>query len=155
VIVLHPARAHPVVASGPAVSPATESRPLVVDGYVRSTVHHCRFATRSEVDRAHIARWATARGWRVRGVFEEPGSTGLADDGSLLREALERVESHESDGLVVARVTHLGASLADAIAALERLHAAGGRFVSVCDEIDLGTPTGRLILRLLFSMLKW
>jgi hypothetical protein len=155
VIVLYPERAHRVIAGRPTVSAPPESRPLVVDGYVRSTGQRCRFASRSELDRARIASWATARGWRIRGVFEESRSARLADDGSLLRKALERVESRESDGLVVARVTHLGASLSDAIAALERLSAAGGRFVSVCDEIDLGTPTGRLILRLLFSVLNW
>jgi DNA invertase Pin-like site-specific DNA recombinase len=73
----------------------------------------------------------------------------------LLAEALQRVESHETDGLVVTRLTHLGRSLEDALAAIERIQAAGGRFVSVCDAIDLSTPTGRLTLPLLLSILDW
>jgi DNA invertase Pin-like site-specific DNA recombinase len=73
-------------------------------------------------------------------------------DESSLQTALERVESRESDGLVVARFSHMGPSLADALATIERIQAAGGRFASVADGIDLDTPTGRLLLRLLLSV---
>jgi DNA invertase Pin-like site-specific DNA recombinase len=79
----------------------------------------------------------------------------MGDHGSLLRRAVERVESRESDGVVVARVTHLGRSLEETIAAVERIEAAGGRFVSVCDGVDLGTASGRLVLRVLLSVLEW
>jgi DNA invertase Pin-like site-specific DNA recombinase len=95
------------------------------------------------------------RGWRVGRLFEEPADARLADRRSLLRDALERVESRESDGLVVARFKNLGSSLEDAVAALERIQAAGGRFVSVCEGIDLGGSTGYPILRLLLSVLEW
>ena len=88
-------------------------------------------------------------------VFEESTANRPADRGSLLREALERVESGESDGLVVARFKNLGSSLDEAVAVLERIQAAGGRFVSVCDGIDLGVKDGRSDLRLLLSVLEW
>jgi DNA invertase Pin-like site-specific DNA recombinase len=88
-------------------------------------------------------------------VFEELAETRLADHCSRLRQALERVESRESDGLVVARFKNLGSSLEEAVAVLERIQAAGGRFVSVCDGIDLAAPNGRAILRLLLSVLEW
>jgi DNA invertase Pin-like site-specific DNA recombinase len=73
-------------------------------------------------------------------------------DERSLTTALERVESRETDGLIVARFSHLGATLDDALAAIERIHAAGGRFASVADGIDLDTPNGRLLLRLLLSV---
>jgi DNA invertase Pin-like site-specific DNA recombinase len=75
----------------------------------------------------------------------------MFDEASLQR-ALERVESHESDGLIVARFSHLGTTLDDALVAIERIHAAGGRFASVADGIDLDTANGRLLLRLLLSV---
>jgi hypothetical protein len=146
------------VAAVPALDPAgiaATRGSVLVDGYVRASVARSRFASRWQTDRGHIERWAAARGWRVRGVFEESCSGGLAEDSSLLREALVRIESWETDGLVVARLTHLGESLADVIGVLERIHAAGGRFVSVCDGLDLGTTLGRLTLPLLLSLLEW
>ena len=72
-----------------------------------------------------------------------------------MREALERVESGESDGIVAVRLTQFGASLREALRSIERIEAAGGTFVSVGDGIDLSTPTGRLILRLLLSVAEW
>ena len=65
------------------------------------------------------------------------------------------MESRESDGLVVARLRNLGSSLEEAVAVLERIQAAGGRFVSVCDGIDLGASNGHSILRLLLTVLEW
>jgi DNA invertase Pin-like site-specific DNA recombinase len=43
----------------------------------------------------------------------------------------------------------------EAVDTIERIQAAGGTFVSVCDGIDLGTPSGRLILPLLVSVARW
>ena len=117
------------------------------------TGRHC--PAPASIERGHLTRWVARRGWRVGRIFEETCSPSLGDGDGRLDEALARVESHESDGLVVARLQHLGRSLGEAVAAIERISAAGGRFVSVCDGLDLGTPRGRLLLRLLFLALEW
>jgi len=136
-------------------APAVRSRTLVVDGYVRSAAPGAWSGSPASIDRGLIGRCVLGRGWRVGRVFEEPTATRPADRGALLHEALERVESGESDGVVVARLRNLGSSLEEAIAALERIQAAGGRFVSVCDGIDLGGSNGRTVMRLLLSVLEW
>lgn len=134
---------------------SVRSRAVVVDGYVRWSAGGCWGATPASIDRSHITTWAESRGWQIGCVFEEPAPAGSAAGGSRLRAALERVESGESDGLIVARLKHLGSSLGEAVAVLERIQAAGGTFVSVRDELELGSPSGRLILRLLVSVLEW
>lgn len=88
-------------------------------------------------------------------MFEERAQSGSPDARPALDQALARVESRESDGVIVARLQDLGSSLGDALRAIERIQAAGGTFVSVCDGIDLGTATGRLIMRLLLSVADW
>jgi hypothetical protein len=128
-------------------------RSVIVDGYVRVSTRSAWCATPASIDRGHIARLAAARGWRIGRMFEESPEERLATATTLLDEALERVESSESDGLVVARLRHLGRSLGGAVAAVERISAAGGRFVSVCDGVDLDTASGRLVLRLLLGEL--
>ena len=92
-----------------------------------------------------------ASGADLRGTF----NGGVPASAARLREALERVESGESDGIVAVRLTQFGASLREALRSIERIEAAGGTFVSVGDGIDLSTPTGRLILRLLLSVAEW
>ena len=120
----------------------TDLRVVVVDGYVPSARRLDRGSRAAHLYHGQIRSWVASRGWRVGQMFDE----------SSLQTALERVESRESDGLIVARFSHLGSSLADALAAIERIQAAGGRFASVADGIDLDTPTGRLLLRLLLSV---
>jgi DNA invertase Pin-like site-specific DNA recombinase len=70
-------------------------------------------------------------------------------------EALARVESGVSNGIVVAKLDRFGRSLTHGLAAIERIRSAGGTFVSVQDGLDLNIPTGKLVLRIMFSMAEW
>ena len=119
-------------------------RVVVVDGYVNSGAGSDSGAgpRPAEIQQTRIAKWVHARGWRVGRMFDEPS----------LPVALGRIESRESDGLVVARVRHLGSSLDEVLTVIERIQAAGGRFVSIADGIDLNTPSGRLVLQILLSI---
>jgi site-specific DNA recombinase len=56
---------------------------------------------------------------------------------------------------VVAKLDRFGRSLIDGVACIDRIHAAGGTFVSVADGLDLRTDTGRLVLRIMLSMGEW
>ena len=76
-------------------------------------------------------------------------------DRPLLEEALSRIESGASDGLVVAKLDRFGRSLIHSLAAVERIQAAGGTFVSVQDGFDLSTDHGRLVLRMMLSWAEW
>ncbi len=70
-------------------------------------------------------------------------------------QAIKRVEAGESQGVVVAKLDRFGRSLIDGLAALARIEDAGGQFVSVQDGFDLASPTGKLILRIMFAMGEW
>jgi DNA invertase Pin-like site-specific DNA recombinase len=41
------------------------------------------------------------------------------------------------------------------VTAIQRIKDAGGTFVSVREGLDVSTDTGRLILRVLFSIAEW
>ena len=148
-------------AGGPAGIPAGRRRPpslsrrrtVLADGYISSAA--IDGPSGLWVQRHHITRWADAHGWRLARVVEELMVSDLPARRAALRAALERVESGESDGVVVARLKNIGSSLVEAVDTIERIQAAGGTFVSVCDGIDLGTPSGRLILPLLVSVARW
>ncbi len=143
----------PAVVTKRATVATAGRRAIIVDGYVCSSTASCWCATPASIDRGHIERLAAGRGWRIGRMFEQSPRERLASNTTFLDQALERVESRESDGLVVARLNQLGRSLAAAVGAIERISAAGGRFVSVCDGVDLDTESGRLVLRLLLGEL--
>jgi DNA invertase Pin-like site-specific DNA recombinase len=131
---------------------------VVVDGYVRvSRVgkrHGERFISPS-LQRQQIEGWAALHGVLIAHVFEEVDESGARTDRPLLLEAIERVERGASDGIVVAYLSRFGRSVLAGLQAIERITNAGGTFVSVQDGVDFSTDTGRLLLRLMFSVAEW
>jgi site-specific DNA recombinase len=132
--------------------------PIVVDGYVRVSTVRDRGGPSfisPEVQRDQIEAWAKLNGARIGKVFEELNESGGRSDRPKLLEALDRIESGASQGLVVAKLDRFGRSLIDGLSKIDRIIAAGGIFVSVQDGLDLSTPTGKLVLRIMLSMAEW
>jgi DNA invertase Pin-like site-specific DNA recombinase len=131
---------------------------MLIDGYIRVSQVRGRSGASfisPAVQRERIESWARLQGAVLGEVFEELDESGARKDRPLLIEALRRVESGESQGLVVARLDRFGRSLTDSLAAIERIQAAGGTFASVGDGLDLSTDTGKLVLRIMLSMAEW
>src|SRR3954470_24858143 len=132
--------------------PGASSRSMPLDGYIRVS----QVAGRSgesfispSLQREQIEGWVSGRGYVMGEVLEELDESGARADRPLLEEAVARVERGESQGIVVAKIDRFGRSLADGLAAIERVTRAGGVFASVQDGLDLSTDTGRLVLRIM------
>lgn len=144
--------------AGRQVGGKRELRNMVIDGYVRVSQVAGRGGDRfisPLVQRQQIEGWANLHGVAVGEVFEELDESGGRADRPLLIRAMERVESGLTQGIVVAKLDRFGRSLKDGLVNIERIEAAGGTFVSVQDGLDLGTPTGKLVLRIMLSMAEW
>jgi site-specific DNA recombinase len=136
----------------------SEPRSMIVDGYVRVSEVAGRRGERfisPAVQREDIERWAAVHGALVGRLFEELDESGGRRDRPLLQEAIGRVESGDSDGLVVAYLSRFGRSLVDGLEAIKRITDAGGAFVSVQEGLDFSTDTGRLLLRVMLSIAEW
>jgi site-specific DNA recombinase len=131
---------------------------VVLDGYVRVSQVRGRegesFISPSD-QRENIERCIAMRRARVGQIFEEFDQSGARDDRPKLAKAIARVEAGQSDGLVVSELDRFGRSLVHGLAAIERIHAAGGTFVSVNNGFDLSTDNGRLVLHLMLSLAEW
>jgi DNA invertase Pin-like site-specific DNA recombinase len=131
---------------------------MLVDGYVRVSQVAGRSGERfisPAVQREQIVGWARFHQASVGRIFEELDVSGARADRPLLEEAILGVEAGSSDGIVVAKLDRFGRSLVDSLAGIERIQAANGTFVSVEDGLDLSTDTGKLVLRILFSLAEW
>lgn len=108
---------------------------MVIDGYVRvSRVRRSGPSFISPLEqRDQIEGWAKLNRAVVAHVFEELDESGARADRPLLQEALARIERGDTNGIVVARLDRFGRSLLNGLAAIERIRAAGGLFVSVQD----------------------
>jgi DNA invertase Pin-like site-specific DNA recombinase len=131
---------------------------LVLDGYVRVSRVNRRQGERfisPAVQRERIETWAHGRGAVLLEVFEELDESGARRDRPRLQAAVERIETGISGGLVVSKIDRFGRSLLDGLAIIERIEAAGGTFCSIQDGLDLGTDSGRLVLRIMLSVAEW
>jgi site-specific DNA recombinase len=102
-----------------------------------------------------IRAWASARASTLLELFVELDESGGRRDRPLIEQALRRVEAGVSDGIVVARLDRFGRSLSDGLAAIDRIRRAGGSFFVAQDGLDASTDSGRLVLRILFSIAEW
>jgi DNA invertase Pin-like site-specific DNA recombinase len=131
---------------------------MVLDGYIRVSQIGGRAGASfisPKVQREQIEGWTGTHGTSLGMIFEELGESGGRSDRPLLLEAIERVENGESNGIVVAKLDRFGRSVLDGLRAMQRIEGAGGTFVSVQDGFDLSTPTGKLVLKVLFSISEW
>ncbi len=131
---------------------------MLIDAYIRVSQVGGRSGPKfisPSLQLERITRWAHLHGATIATVHEELDQSGARADRPLLLAALERVESGETEGIVVARMDRFGRSLLDSLAAIERIDKAGGTFASVDDGLDLTTDTGRLVLRIMLSLAEW
>ena len=100
------------------------------------------------VQRESIARFAKANGHEIAAYLEDLDISGGKLERPGLTEALARVESHEVDGIIVAKLDRFARTLVGALAAIERINAANGQLVSVAERFDTSTPMGRAMLQI-------
>ena len=117
-----------------------------LDGYVRVS----KVAGREgdsfispTVQRDRIAAWASIQDHNIIAWHEDLDQSGGKTDRPGLTAALERIERGETDGLIVAKLDRFFRSALDAGLVIRRIEAAGGQLVSVADNLDTSTPTGR------------
>jgi site-specific DNA recombinase len=129
-----------------------------VDGYVRVS----RVGGRSgpsfispKVQREQIEGWARFKGAELLEVHVDLDESGGKVQRPGLQRALERVESGESDGIVVAKLDRFARSLTGALESIKRLDQAGATFVSVAEGLDPTTPAGKMMMRLMLVMAEF
>ena len=105
--------------------------------------------------RERIEAWIAALGHERGEIFEEPTRRARGP----IAPSCRRRSSASSAGSPTAssspKLDRFGRSLMDGLQLIDRIRDAGGTFASVQDGFDLGTDTGRLVLRIMFSMAEY
>ena len=131
-----------------------------LDGYIRVS----RVAGRSgdsfispKVQRERIEGIAAAGGHTIVKWHEDLDQSGAKSNRPGFQDALDRIESGASDGIVVAKLDRFSRSVRDAAIALQRIEDAGGAFISAEDSLDTSTPMGRFALHMMLAIaeLEW
>lgn len=127
----------------------------ICDGYIRVSQTNGRegerfispLSQREAIDGYMRSRDLVPGRW-----FEELDESGARADRPLFLEAIRRQQAGEAQVLCVAKLDRFGRSLLDGLGAIEQVTQAGGSVVSVADDLDFSTPTGRLLLTVMMGL---
>ena len=94
-----------------------------------------------------MRQYARRRSWKVVKAVEDVGSG--ASERPQREELIKAARRRQIDAILVWRLDRWGRSLLDLIGSLQELSALGVGFVSLCEALDLTTPSGRALAGML------
>lgn len=108
-----------------------------------------------DVQLAELREYSARRGWEIAGEYIDEGVSGAKESRPALNRLMADVHRRRFAVLLVWKVDRFGRSLRHLVNALADLDAAGVAFVSVHDNLDLTTPSGRLMFQVVGAMAEF
>jgi len=99
-------------------------------------------------------RYCAARGWDTT-EYVDTGVSGAKNRRPALDQLMADARRRKVDTVVVWRLDRFGRNLRHLITAIEELNVAGVSFVSMGENIDTASPTGRLLLGIMGSFAEF
>jgi DNA invertase Pin-like site-specific DNA recombinase len=102
-----------------------------------------------------LRAFAQARGWVITGEYVDRGVSGSKDRRPQLDLLMAGARSRAYDILLVWKLDRFARSLKHLVTALGEFEALGVQFVSLRDNLDLTTPSGRLMFHVIGAMAEF
>jgi DNA invertase Pin-like site-specific DNA recombinase len=107
-----------------------------------------------EMQLSELREYAARRGWQVVGEYVDHAS-GAKESRPALNRLMTDARRRKFDVVLVWKIDRFGRSLKHLVNALAELDAVGVAFVSLRDNLDLGTPSGRLMFQIIAAMAEF
>lgn len=108
-----------------------------------------------EVQVADLRRYCAAREWTVTEEITDHGYSGGTDQRPGLKRLMALVRARRVDVVVVTKLDRMARSLRHLVALLDEFQALGVQFVSIGDQIDMTTASGRLMLHIIAAFAEF
>jgi DNA invertase Pin-like site-specific DNA recombinase len=102
-----------------------------------------------------LREFAERRGWTVIGEYVDRGISGSKASRPAMNELLNAVYQRKCDIVLVWKMDRWARSLRNLVNSLADLEARGVAFVSLRDNVDLTTPSGRLMVQIIGAMAEF
>lgn len=96
-----------------------------------------------------LEAFATARGWSLVDSYLDRGISGTKDSRPELNRLMADAHKRRFDVVIVWRFDRFARSVSHLLRALETFNALGIAFVSLSEQMDTTTPTGKMIFTVL------
>src|SRR5450755_4819469 len=108
-----------------------------------------------EMQLRELREYARLRGWKIFGEYVDNGVSGSKESRPALNRLMADAHSRRFDAVLVWKIDRFGRSLKHLVNALADLAALGVAFVSLRDNLDLSTPSGRLMFQIIGAMAEF
>ncbi|WP_162601620.1 recombinase family protein [Occallatibacter savannae] len=108
-----------------------------------------------ELQLNEIREYAARRGWEIVSEYVDLGISGSKESRPQLNRMIQDAHRRKFDAVVCWKLDRLGRSLKHLVTTIEDLAAYGVSFVSLRDNLDLSTPSGRLMMHIIGAMAQF
>jgi DNA invertase Pin-like site-specific DNA recombinase len=108
-----------------------------------------------EMQLRELREYAERRGWEIVETYTDTGVSGSKDSRPALNRLMAGACQRRFDGVLVWKLDRFGRSLRHLVNSLAELEAFGVAFVSLRDNLDLSTPSGRLMFQIIGAMAEF
>lgn len=108
-----------------------------------------------ELQLVELRRYAAARGWDLADEFVDRGVSGAQSRRPGLDRLMTAARRREIDTVLVWRFDRFSRSVADLVASLEEFGSLGIGFISIHEQIDTTSPTGRVVFAVMAGMAEF
>src|SRR5450755_4280004 len=136
-------------------SPLTQEPPLTI----ARVALYARVSTLNgqdpEMQLSELREYASRRGWTITREYVDQGISGSKESRPELNELMADAHRRKFDAVLVWKIDRFGRSLKHLVNALADLCAYGVAFISFRDNLDLSTPSGRLMFQIIGAMAEF
>jgi DNA invertase Pin-like site-specific DNA recombinase len=103
----------------------------------------------SSMQTRELAAYCERRGWAVFDTYVDNGVSGKRDSRPALNRLMRDAHARRFDTVICWRFDRFSRSVSHLCRALETFNALDIQFVSLCEQVDTSTPTGKLVFTIL------
>jgi len=119
--------------------------------YARVSTH----GQHPEMQLSELREYAARRGWKVVAEFVDEGVSGSKESRPELNRLMADAHRRKFEVVLCWKIDRFGRSLKHLVNALADLDAYGVAFISLRDNLDLTTPSGRLMFQVIGAMAEF
>ena len=127
-------------------SPVSSPSQLRVAVYARVSTNNGQDPT---VQTRELEEYCQRRGWKVAGQYIDVGISGAKEKRPELSRLMADAHRRKFDAVIVWKFDRFARSVSHLLRALETFKSLGIEFVSLSEQVDTSTPTGKMVFTVL------
>lgn len=128
---------------------SSDSTPRKVLAAVYSRVSTIGLGQDPAMQTRELTEYCQRRGWEIFDCYVDNGVSGKKDSRPALNRLMSAAHARRFDVVICWRFDRFSRSVSHLCRALETFDSLGIQFVSLCEQVDTSTPTGKLVFTIL------